>query len=478
MLESVESTKSSESKVKKGFISGRQKVKIQQLPIGAIFTTACVFGGIFILLGVTFSSKFLALLCPVLLMIGYWGVVRKMNTGMPSSVIGDSYYYMGFIFTMFSLVISLLSLSNNDGVNINSIVGSFGAALLTTIVGLLLRLATTSFSIQTKEKRKNLESEIERSLLAFSAQLETLTSEVSVSLTKVHTETQKVLLDSADGYRKVQDELATTFKESMLKDQKMISTSMSELSKRISAIDVQPDVISSPIEEALSQLINSLNVQNETYKTITKDVVKTNKSLSTQLAKSGSFIQAHMENLNSGLESSLQVQLVSYENSVNQISTAILSSLGTFTDIKIEAEEQVQEQAVLLSSTLRGISQEIDSVRKPICNSIASINDGLNKFTINVDKLSESSNLINSSFEAVDKNNQALVEMHDSIGSLNVSVSTFNSQLASSVELNKLSSDALLVSANSARDKSDKMLADINNVYGELAVQIKELRDE
>jgi hypothetical protein len=477
MSESVESNKIDKHEIKKGFISGRQRVKIKQLPIGAIFTLACVIGGIFILLGVTFSSNFLALVCPMLLMIGYWGFVRKMNTGMPLSVIGDSYYYMGFIFTMFSLVISLLSLSNGDGVNINSMVGSFGAALLTTIVGLLLRLATTSFSVQTKEKRKNLESEIERSLLAFSAQLETLTSEVSVSLTKVHAGTQKVLLDSADGYRKVQEDLAISFKESMLKDQKIISDSMSELSQKISSIDIQPDVITSPIEKALSQLIGSLNEQNETYKVITKDVVKTNKALSTQLTKSGSFIQTHMDNLNSGLESSLQVQLGAYESSINQISTAILSSLGTFTDIKIEAEEQVQEQVVLLSSSLRKISQDIDDVREPICNSVTLINDGLNKFTINVDKLSESSRTISSSFEMVEKSNKSLSEMNSSIDSINVSISTFNNQLASSVEVNKLSSDALYVSANSVRDNSELMLTDINNVYGELAYQMKSLRE-
>jgi hypothetical protein len=458
-------------------VSGRSQVKVQQLPIGVVFTICCLAGGLLIFIGGQFNSKLLALLGPILLMLGYWALVRSANTGMPLSVIGDSYYYMGFIFTMFSLVITLLSLSNNDGVNINSVVGSFGSALLTTIAGLIMRLATTSFSVQTKEKTKKLEAEIERSLLAFSSQLETLTSEVSSSLTRVHSETQKVLLDSANGYRKVQEELANSFQNSMKKDQERISNSMQELSNKISSIDVQPDIISKPIEAALSDLIESLNEQNNTYKEITKDVVKTNKTLSTQLSKSGTFIQTHMENLDAGLEKSLKTQLTSYETSVNQISTSIMTSLGSFTDIKLEAEEQIQKQVVALSSSLKEINNEMVSVREPVLAFVTSMNEGISQFSLNVDKLNESSTTMHSSLKIIDGNHKCLTEMSSVMDSFNVSVSKFNTELNESVNNSKNANEILSDSVSSVKNSSDQMLSDINNVYGELATQIKGLRD-
>lgn len=462
----------------KGLISGRSKIKVQQLSIGAIFTITCLIGGALIFFGVMFNSNLLSLLCPILLMLIYWWVAKSSKTGMPLSVIGDSYYYMGFIFTMFSLVISLLSLSHSDGVNINSMVGSFGAALLTTIAGLLLRLATTSFSVQTKEKRKNLETEIERSLLAFSAQLETLTSEVSMSLTKVHSETQKVLIDSADGYRKVQAELAESFKISMENDQKQISDAMQDLSSKISSINVTSDIISKPIEMALSDLISSLNEQNLTYKTITKDVIKTNKTLSTQMSKSGSFIQDHMTNLDSGLASSLQAQLASYDASINQISTAIITSLGSFTDIKVEAEDQIQEQVTRLSSSLKGISDNMISVNTPINNSVQSFNDGIDRFKINIDALTESSDLMKTALFNATSNGSEMAAMKVNLEDFNSSVSTLNVQLAESVELNKATNKMFSDSSSLVGDSSKQILSDINKVYDDLATQIKSVREQ
>lgn len=461
----------------KGYISGRNKVKVQELSIGAIFTIGCLIGGLFIFLGVMFDSKILALLCPILLMIGYWWVIKNSKTGMPLSVIGDSYYYMGFIFTMFALVISLLSLSGNDGVNINSMVGSFGAALLTTIVGLLLRLATTSFSVQTKEKRKNIETEIERSLLAFSAQLETLTSEVSMGVTKVHSETQKVLIDSADGYRMVQEQLAESFKISMERDQERISNSMQELSTKISSININPDIISKPIESVLSDLINSLNEQNTTCKAITKEVVKTNRALSTQLSKSGTVIQEHIEKLDIGLASSLQTQLTSYESRAEQIGSSIITSLSTFTDIKLEAEDQIQVQVKALSSSIKKISDEMNTVNQPISDSVQSFTEGIDKFKDNVDSLAKSSDIINSTINLVSDNGQSIITMGNTLDTFNTSVSTLNSKMSESVELNQTTNKILVDSSTLVRDSSDQMVSDINNVYGELTTQLKSLRE-
>ena len=88
---------------------------------------------------------------------------------------GDSVYYMGFIFTLFAMTISLVALSvSGDNIKFDSIVINFGLALLTTILGLLIRIiwiqkwskdindAETLMRDNIRRRSRELSDEIER----------------------------------------------------------------------------------------------------------------------------------------------------------------------------------------------------------------------------------------------------------------------------------------------------------------------------
>ena len=50
------------------------------------------------------------------------------------SIAGDNFYYLGFIYTLASLSAALVEL--RTGINSTAILGAFGVALITTIVGI------------------------------------------------------------------------------------------------------------------------------------------------------------------------------------------------------------------------------------------------------------------------------------------------------------------------------------------------------
>ncbi len=65
-------------------------------------------------------------------------------------VFADSVYYLGFLFTFVALVVAMMELTE-EGFDIESIVGSMGPALITTVIGMAFRIYFTQFDPITDE---------------------------------------------------------------------------------------------------------------------------------------------------------------------------------------------------------------------------------------------------------------------------------------------------------------------------------------
>lgn len=106
-----------------------------------------VFFGTFTLVGVVFivlakSLGWPAAVVtgtPVALMIGYAvAIIGLRRLRLRDDQTGDNFYYMGFIFTLTSLAMSLLQYST--GSDVSEIVVNFGIAVASTIAGIVLRI--------------------------------------------------------------------------------------------------------------------------------------------------------------------------------------------------------------------------------------------------------------------------------------------------------------------------------------------------
>ena len=102
----------------------------------------------------------LGFVLPLLVMCCYWFVgyrVReKWNVQLTLAKFADSVYYLGFLFTVGSIIICLLDI-NSIGENLNGMAVRFGAAMVSTAIGMLARVLHTGFKVDTNDAVRSVE---------------------------------------------------------------------------------------------------------------------------------------------------------------------------------------------------------------------------------------------------------------------------------------------------------------------------------
>jgi hypothetical protein len=139
-----------------------------QMPDKGLFAVAAVGGfvAIFILKLYGVNGNLVAV-GAVLVMLMY-GIVafRFRRVQLRPDRLGDNFYYLGFIFTLASLSAALLELQR-DTTFIESVLGSFGIALFTTIFGVAGRV----LFVQLRTDIDEVEDEVRRDLVNAGADL-------------------------------------------------------------------------------------------------------------------------------------------------------------------------------------------------------------------------------------------------------------------------------------------------------------------
>lgn len=114
------------------------------LSVVVLFVPAAVLGGagmIYLRAEGFHVGYAVGLGCGVIALYAILSMLLKPKA-LPSGLIGDNCYYLGFIFTLMSLAWTLYALSESTGEDrIVEVVSGFGIALLTTLAGLIARVA-------------------------------------------------------------------------------------------------------------------------------------------------------------------------------------------------------------------------------------------------------------------------------------------------------------------------------------------------
>jgi hypothetical protein len=117
------------------------------IEIKNIFILTFIFGGALILYGSYNGLYLITIIVSVLVMLIYFFIslyLNNKNRQISIEQLGDSNYYLGFLFTLASILFSLLSLVSNI-YNIDDILYNFGLSLITTLIGLFFRIYLTNF---------------------------------------------------------------------------------------------------------------------------------------------------------------------------------------------------------------------------------------------------------------------------------------------------------------------------------------------
>lgn len=123
------------------------KIDLRKL-FGVAVILKCFFAGISLVLA---SPYVFGLALPLIVMGLYiWLGATKRDTIVSDEKFADSCYYLGFIFTIASIIASLFDLQN-IGSGLSDVAARFGAAMVSTCLGVIVRVILVSFRPDTED---------------------------------------------------------------------------------------------------------------------------------------------------------------------------------------------------------------------------------------------------------------------------------------------------------------------------------------
>ena len=137
------------------------------------FIIAYAVGSIFILWNPLGTWN---LIFPVIAMLGYLLIGSKGQLFVADEQKGDSFYYLGFLFTLTALMKGLIVIGikpdQYSEKQLYDFLGQFGVAISTTIVGLAGRIILGQFRLRTDELEQAAETDLAKNVREFKVQLD------------------------------------------------------------------------------------------------------------------------------------------------------------------------------------------------------------------------------------------------------------------------------------------------------------------
>lgn len=337
-----------------------------ELDVKKLFTAAVSIKVLLAGLSVVLGSPYVCgLILPLLVMAAYIGLgLTKRDGGISDEKFADSCYYLGFIFTIASIIASLFDL-HNIGTGLGDVAARFGAAMISTCLGVIVRVVLVSFRQSSEDALTNVEDAVltasRRLTDEFSRSFDQLVvfrsevleaSRVAVagvtdqidSMAELHRqETEKFFADMADHNKAAL--------ESVMQD---IRTASLGLNSILEQYQTQAGVTTGSIDNALKQFIKTVT-DRLTSVEFPQDI------FSSRLA-------APIEQLNgSAAEASSSVKQVSENvknaaNSVSKTVERINTKAESLSDVLSSAQALSAEQQELLFAMKRQQQAVIDQL--------------------------------------------------------------------------------------------------------------------
>ncbi|MCP9629468.1 hypothetical protein NML43_20450 [Rhodopseudomonas palustris] len=163
------------------------------MPDKGLFAIVAIMGfGLIVFLKThDFNADFVAIGAVGVMVVYGIAAFQFRKVRMRPDRLGDNFYYLGFIFTLASLSAALLQL--RSGTDIDEVLGAFGIALFTTIMGVAGRV----LFVQMRGEIDEVEDEVRRDLLHTSADLRSQLSMMLAEFETFHTGVQQATKEAA-----------------------------------------------------------------------------------------------------------------------------------------------------------------------------------------------------------------------------------------------------------------------------------------
>ena len=308
------------AKIKQSFFD-----KIDDSSIKILFFITYVIGAVITFLNPNFLGEFTSALLLTVLMIGYLAsifiVKKKTGSFVRDEQMGDSFYYLGFLFTLTALVFSLFNLGTEG---VNDLLKKFGVAITTTLIGLIGRIIFSQFRESLDEMKEKAESQISAAARKLNVQLESsinILREQSIIIAK---NTDKTLQDSSLSLRRFMEENNKILQDSTNQSKNVIdefNKNAQEVSKNLSKINIPTNKFQK-FEESVDGFVNTLNaleqgVKNSVAESEIRKIAEQFKSLSSSISAQSKMLNEELVDSKEALES-LSKNLVSVAKFISE----------------------------------------------------------------------------------------------------------------------------------------------------------------
>jgi len=280
----------------------------------------------------------LTIIVPVLSILIYCGLAWKTNLFyLREDQIGDNAYYLGFLYTLASLAYALWRFQMDKGSDPADIIGSFGVALWSTILGISLRV----FFAQMRQDPQDIEKDA-RAKLAHTASM--LSSDLyQASLT---------FNDYTRGLQQSVNESFLHAKEISDKTVKSLET----LNQKIEKVEAPDDLINRKIDGIFSNLESTTEKLNSLAGSQTQSIENLLRATN-DFSESVKSINGHISNMK-GTSTTINEGTQNFQK-ITDLVKELQKSLGLLSE---GFSELNSKQAV----ALKGISQHADALGKQL----------------------------------------------------------------------------------------------------------------
>jgi DNA anti-recombination protein RmuC len=280
--------------------------------IKIVFGTVYILGSLVIFFSSKFMTSFIAMLILILLMssyiVGIFFLQKKMNLFIRDEQLGDSFYYLGFLFTLTALVATLLNI-NIESVSIEELLNNFGIAIITTLIGLTGRILFSQFRESFDELKEESEAKISESVRKLKTQLDSSIDILRQQSISIAQNTDKTLQDSSASLRRFMEENNKVLQETTEKSKKAIeefNSRASEISSKLSKINIPTDKFKE-FEDGVVSIVGTLGKLEKDLKNSSVDseihkITEKFKSLSSSISSQSKLLNDEFVNSKETLE--------------------------------------------------------------------------------------------------------------------------------------------------------------------------------
>ena len=332
----------------------------------------------------------LLLLWPLLIMFAYISYFKKHTDAAHRDQFADSLYYLGFLLTIFSLLVSLVPyLFQGEEMSATSLLGKFGVALSTTLIGLTGRIYFTSFEVSEEDYPEFVRGEVENSLNELRTELSH-----SAEVVKKFNKEVETSLDGLKDSLKSAAESIHDFSQEITRD------AMDEARSKLSdAVDESAEKLSRAVEESAGKLSGAMEGAVGTmYETVSESSRQLNEAVANSAEMVTESIKKSSENLQTASDEFAE-KLIKVEvdpslprDMLKQSFAGLTSQLDMLGEEVGRAKNALSEGAGEISESLSELSG-IGSRIKDLADSAESLSDlekGLTGFATRLSEIESS----------------------------------------------------------------------------------------